>query len=147
MNKPLSKEEYDRIYSKVTRLTVEILLIVENKILLTKRAYEPCIGQWHIPGGTVHFNEYPGDAVLRVAKEELNIEVAVNRFAGFLLYPVLAKEEKIWPIGAVYEVNKLKGEIQTDYQASEFDFFKKLPQNLIEDQKIFLQNHYDVFRS
>jgi len=65
-NHPLSQKEFDDIYSKVPRLTVEV--IVKNRaggILLTKRAIEPCKGQWHLPGGTVRF----GESLLEASRE------------------------------------------------------------------------------
>lgn len=72
---PLTKEEFDSIYSKVPRLTVELVIKDGDKILLTKRSIEPCRGLWHLPGGTVYFGESLLDAVKRIAKKELSIDV------------------------------------------------------------------------
>lgn len=52
---PLTQQEFDDIYSKVPRLTVEIIVTnSERALLLTKRAIEPCKGQWHLPGGELY---------------------------------------------------------------------------------------------
>jgi ADP-ribose pyrophosphatase YjhB (NUDIX family) len=73
---PLTAEEFESIYSRVPRLTVDI--VVRNSggaVLLTKRTIPPCVGQWHLPGGTVRFGEALLDAVRRSAARELGIEV------------------------------------------------------------------------
>ncbi len=64
---PLTEEEFREIYSKVPRLTVEVIVQSSRGILLTKRASGPCSGLWHIPGGTVRFGEPLVAAVSRVA--------------------------------------------------------------------------------
>lgn len=140
-DKPLSKKDFDRIYSKVPRLTVEVILLKENSVLLTKRAMEPAKGLWHIPGGSVFFDEDPRDAVKRVAKQELNLDVLDSRLIDFILYPRLAKQHNIWPVGAAYVTKKWKGEITLDDQATEYGFFDDLPRDMVEEQRLFLADH------
>src|SRR5690349_15119817 len=55
---PFSPVEFDAIYSRVPRLTVEIIVPDgQGAVFLTKRAIAPFAGQWHLPGGTVYFAE------------------------------------------------------------------------------------------
>jgi len=61
----LPHSEFEEIYSKVPRLTVEVVVQSPLGILLTKRASGPCSGLWHIPGGTVRFGEPIRAAVSR----------------------------------------------------------------------------------
>ena len=54
MTEPLPKEWFDRIFSKVPRLTVEVLITSKERgVLLALRDVDPCRGMWNLPGGTV----------------------------------------------------------------------------------------------
>lgn len=68
---PLPQAEYEAIYLRVPRLTVELVIISSDRVLLARRQSGPCAGLWHIPGGTVRFGEPLTDAVHRVAPQEL----------------------------------------------------------------------------
>ena len=77
MNKDyfLTPEEFETIYGKVPRLTVEVIIKSEKGVLLSLRSIEPFKGDWHIPGGTVFYGESLADAVRRVTKRELGVTV------------------------------------------------------------------------
>ena len=139
---PLTKKEFDTIYSKVPRLTVEI--IVKNKdgaIYLTKRAIEPCKGQWHLPGGTVYFGESLFNAVKRIAARELNLKVLQADNKGYIEYPSHYLNGLDSPVGIVFEVLEYEGELWVDDEALEGDWFTKLPNNVHADQEKFLLKH------
>src|SRR5579872_4825496 len=65
---PLPQEEYNAIYARVPRLTVEVVVTSADGVLLTRRESGPCRGLWHLPGGTVRLSEPLTEAVGRVAK-------------------------------------------------------------------------------
>ena len=73
--KPLTFEEFKTIYSKVPRLTVEVIVKTDKGILFTKRLIPPYVGSWHFPGGTVYYKETITDAIERVAQDELGVKV------------------------------------------------------------------------
>jgi len=141
---PLTKKDFDAIYSKVPRLTVEV--IVKNKdgaVYLTKRDIEPCRGQWHLPGGTVYFGETLIEAVKRIALKELNIEVQEADNKGYIEYPSHYLNGLDSPVGIVFEVTKFKGLLRVDNEASEGNWFIKLPKNMHADQDEYLvKNKY-----
>lgn len=138
---PLTKEEFDSIYSKVTRLNVELLVRIDDGIILTKRSIEPQIGKWHIPGGTVRFGETLHAAVKRVAYEELEVEVEVGQQVGYIEYPIMCAEGyKGWPIGVAFECTIISGVPTGTEQGEEIGFFKEVPENTIEDQRLFLES-------
>jgi len=141
---PLTKKEFDAIYSKVPRLTVEV--IVKNKdgaVYLTKRDIEPCKEQWHLPGGTVYFGESLSEAVKRIASKELNIEVREAENKGYIEYPSHYLNGLDSPVGMVFEVIKFKGLLRVDNEASEGNWFIKLPNNMHADQDEYLvKNKY-----
>ncbi|MBI2573837.1 MAG: NUDIX domain-containing protein [Candidatus Wildermuthbacteria bacterium] len=61
------------------RIAVKAFIIKDGKALLIKRrsndAHKP--GQWDIPGGRMEFGENPLDGVLREAKEEVSLDIAI----------------------------------------------------------------------
>ncbi len=138
----LSKEEFDYIYSKVPRLTVEIIIKNRSgKILLTKRDIEPCIGQWHLPGGTVAFGETLKDAVFRVAKRELSIEVEDSKNVGYIEYPSHFLNGMDCPVGIVFEVVSYNGQIKLNKESKDSGWFDEIPENMHADQDVFLINN------
>jgi ADP-ribose pyrophosphatase YjhB (NUDIX family) len=139
---PLTLQEFENIYSKVPRFNVEVIVRTKGGIALSKRSIEPCIGQWHIPGGTVYFKETPEEAVLRVTEEELGLQVTIVKILGVISYPKLHSEGYFgWPLGVVYEVAVEGGSLRGSYQGEEVGYFDSLPANIIEDQKDFLIKH------
>lgn len=136
---PFTLEEFNAIYSKIPRLTIE-LIVKDSKgaIYLTKRDIEPCKGQWHLPGGTVYFGESVKEAANRLATKELGIEVlkAVNK--GYIEYPSHYLKKTDHPFGLVFEVTSYTGEIVIDDEASDGQWFTKLPDNMHADQDRFL---------
>ena len=136
---PLSPEEFDAIYSKVPRLTVEIIIKSGKGVLLTLRNIEPCKGQWHLPGGTVFFGEKLTDAVARVAKRELGIIVADMRMIGYIEYPSHYEHSLDSPVGIAFEV-EFDGDIHINAEASEFGWFEQLPPNTHADLDEFLES-------
>lgn len=60
---------------------VAAIIQKENKILATKRGYGEFINMWEFPGGKIEPGETKEEALIREIKEELNIEINVNKFA------------------------------------------------------------------
>jgi ADP-ribose pyrophosphatase YjhB (NUDIX family) len=139
---PIPKKEFDAIFAKVPRLTVEV--IVKNSdgaIYLAKRAIEPCKGQWHLPGGTVRFGERLLEAVKRVAQFELHIEVEEASLKGYIEYPSHYEHGLDSPVGIVFEVTQYRGELKPNYEASNGEWFRKMPHPMHADQDAFLLEH------
>ena len=53
----------------------------EDKILATKRGYGEFMNMWEFPGGKIESGETKKQALVREIKEELNIEINVDKFA------------------------------------------------------------------
>lgn len=60
---------------------VAAIIQKENKILATKRGYCEFINMWEFPGGKIESGETKEQALVREIKEELNIEISVDKFA------------------------------------------------------------------
>ena len=66
---------------EVTSVTVDAVVIKkdehypdQNQVLLITRAGEPHKGKWALPGGMIEYGEEPVQAVIRILKEECNIQ-------------------------------------------------------------------------
>lgn len=65
---------------------VAAIIQKENKILATKRGYGEFINMWEFPGGKIESGETKEQALVREIKEELNIEISVDKFAVDIEY-------------------------------------------------------------
>jgi len=137
---PLSQQEFDVIYAKVPRLTLDI--IVKNKdgkIYLTKRSNKvPCEGKWHLPGGTVFYGESLEQAIKRITRKELSIEVQSYINVGYIEYPSHYLNGLGTPVALVFEIIGYTGTPKIDEEAVAGDWFNSLPEDFHPDQDIFL---------
>jgi ADP-ribose pyrophosphatase YjhB (NUDIX family) len=138
---PFTLEEFQEIYSKVPRLTVEVLLKSDRCVFLTKRDIEPFKGTWHLPGGTVYVAESLENAVERIAKRELGINVIDAKQVGVIEYPSHYKNGYDTPVGIVYEVTIYEGQPATNHEAADGLWFSSVPKNIHGDQDDFLTKH------
>lgn len=135
---PLTTEEFQSIYSKVPRLTVEIIIKNEKGVLLSLRDIEPYKGFWHIPGGTVYINESLKEAVRRVAKKELGINVTSSKFINYIEYPTHREYSFDVPVGMAFLI-EYEGEIDLNDEASEVEWFLTPPEKIVAEQGEFLR--------
>ncbi|MCK5832742.1 NUDIX hydrolase [bacterium] len=61
------------------------LVIKDGKILLVKRAIDPFIGYWDIPGGFLEESEHPENGVVREVFEETGFIVVPEELIGFYM--------------------------------------------------------------
>ena len=141
MRGPLPQEEFDSIFSRVPRLTVEVVLATpEHGVLLQLRDAGPCKGLWSLPGGTLRFAEPLTDAVKRVARDELELAITINELLGYIEYPSHYNNGLDSPVGLAFSVSKLAGaEHPRDCR-----WFKVLPHNMHDEQRAFLGEHLEV---
>jgi 8-oxo-dGTP diphosphatase len=64
-------------------LGVGAIVVRDGHLLMVRRAQEPALGLWSIPGGKVERSEYLADALRREVQEETGLEVDVGELAGF----------------------------------------------------------------
>jgi 8-oxo-dGTP diphosphatase len=58
-----------------------------GRILLTRRAWEPYAGMWDLPGGFLHEDEHPLDALRRELAEETGLRVEPTDWFGAFVVP------------------------------------------------------------
>jgi ADP-ribose pyrophosphatase YjhB (NUDIX family) len=132
---PLPKEEFDWIFSRVPRLTVEVVISSPQRgVLLSLRDIEPCKDMWHLPGGTVRFGEPLVDAVARVARDELGLTVDVGELLGYIEYPSHYENGLDCPVGVAFAAVISDGA----QRPTGCEWFQALPANMHDEQKDFL---------
>ena len=63
-------------------LTVDTIIIEDNKVILIKRLNNPFKDHWAIPGGVVEYGEKVEDAAVREAKEETGLDIELTKLVG-----------------------------------------------------------------
>ncbi|MGZ6993179.1 MAG: NUDIX hydrolase, partial [Ilumatobacteraceae bacterium] len=109
--------EFDAIYARVPRLTVEVVIAsAQNRVVLTLRTLV--------------------DAVTRVARDELGVSVALGGMLGYIEYPSHYENGLDCPVGIAFAAKIVAGDLpQTDCGR-----FAELPQAMHDEQRRFLGN-------
>lgn len=113
-------------------------VIIENdrsEILLVKRAFPPQKGCWDVPGGFIQPRESFAYSVMRELKEELNVDVKINRVIGVYtdtyLYEGVINDILCIMVSAVI----IKGDLRPGDDAETYEFFPK--QTILKQQIAF----------
>ncbi len=145
MRHPLAQDEFDWIFSRVPRLTVEVVIAAADRgVLLALRDSGPCRGLWHLPGGTVRFGEPLVGAVERVAHDELGMRVTAARLLGYIEYPSHYNHGLDSPVGLAFLADVLGALPDVRELRSECAWFTVLPAKMHDEQKDFLARHVGV---
>jgi ADP-ribose pyrophosphatase YjhB (NUDIX family) len=144
LREPLPQAEFAWIFSRVPRLTVEVVIVCrERGVLLALRDSGPCKGLWHLPGGTVRFGERVVEAVRRVARDELGLTVGVGELLGYIEYPSHYDNGLDSPVGLAFRAqpSEMPPELQL---RSACAWFTTLPENIHDEQRDFLARHLNI---
>jgi colanic acid biosynthesis protein WcaH len=112
----LNDLDFLRIVEATPLVSIDLILRNERgEILLGKRANRPAQGLWFVPGGRVRKNEPVADALRRISRRELGVELSEAKLIGVFdhFYPdnflgapdvnthyVVLGMEAGWPEGA-----------------------------------------------
>lgn len=97
---------------------------------------------WHFPGGTVLKNEKLEEAVRRVAKDEVGLDVEVKKVLGVLEFPEGVAYGHT--ISIAYLVSPVGGKLRGSKQAANVEFFAKIPHKTIHEHAEFLRQHFGM---
>lgn len=91
------------------RVSYGVALLIRDgtKVLLLKRKGAHAPGHWACPGGWVDFAETARDACVREAKEELGVEIEIDRFLTFREEAFLA--DPLQSLSLYFEAHIVKG--------------------------------------
>lgn len=136
---PLPQAEYEAVYARVPRLTVEVVVAGPLGVLLARQTAGPCRGLWALPGGTVRYGEPLAAAVRRVARHELGLAVEVGELLGVLEYPSHLAQGIDWPVGIAYRADADPAAVTMPAGDDGPAWFAVLPEAMHEEQRAFLR--------
>jgi 8-oxo-dGTP diphosphatase len=133
--KRASESLYDEFRNYFPFSTVDLLVIFDDKFLLSKRLNQPYKDMWHLPGGMIRKGEKMIDAVKRISFEELYSKPKTIKFFG--TYESMSKFRHDISHCYVISINMKKITLENN---SNLNFFSKIPKNIIPFQKLIVKN-------
>jgi ADP-ribose pyrophosphatase YjhB (NUDIX family) len=76
-----------RAWAKPAPGAEAVILDAAGRVLLGRRALEPAVGLWDLPGGFLEEHEHPLAGLHREVQEETGLEIEPQAFVGFYLEP------------------------------------------------------------
>ena len=140
---------YQQILEYLPIFCIDLVLYHQGKVLLTYRTQQPAKDQWWIQGGRVFKNETFSQAVQRLAKREIGIEVEILNQIGtyevFFEQGILPTKTGIHDVAVCFLVKpKDKAEIKLDPTHQQWKWIDKIEahwhpyvKTVLEEAKIF----------
>jgi colanic acid biosynthesis protein WcaH len=105
----LGDQTFKTVIDSTPLISIDLLVKKDNKILLGRRINKPAQGYLFSIGGRVYKNETINDAMARIAKNEINIELKLTpKFVGVFEHFYdngIYKDVSTHYINLAYEVN------------------------------------------
>ncbi len=126
-------------------LTVDAIIPYQKGIVLVRRAREPFLGFYALPGGIVEYGERVENAVLREVKEETGIEGKIFKLVG--VYSEPERDPRGHYVSVCFVVLPEGGELRAGDDAKEVAVFplNKLPrlafdhERMVRDAEVILR--------
>ena len=93
----------------------------EGRLLLVRRARDPFLGCWDLPGGFLHEDEHPLDALRRELVEETGLEIEPGEFFGAWIDTY----EQRFALNLFWRARVLGGEARPADDVSELGWFAR----------------------
>jgi len=103
-----------------------LVLNKKKELLLVRRAIEPFIGEWCLPGGFIEFNETIPIAGKRELKEETGLTGKAVRFIGAYVQKS-RMYGSVLIVGLEFKVDKKRAKASDDAMEARFIHIDKLP--------------------
>ncbi len=112
----------------------------ENDVLMVRRAKEPLLGYWCLPGGFLEYEETPESGIKREVKEELGLNVEVGRIIG--VYRIDNDPRGIH-LDMIF-IGKIQGEPQANEELMEWRYFNQneLPSQIAYKHREAISDYY-----
>jgi len=120
-------------------LTVDVVIIYQDKIVLIRRANPPFQGCYALPGGFVEIGEKVEDAAVREAREETGLDVKLLKLLG--VYSDPGRDPRGHTVSIAY-IGEGVGKLVADTDAACVGLFDpaELPKKLAFDHKKILRD-------
>lgn len=144
MAHPLTPEEFEDIYSRVPRLCIDPIVRTPDGIILSlRKGGFGWDGQWHLPGGGLFYRESVEDGLRRILRREVGIEVSILKLLGYMEFMSEEKERGFgYSVSLAILCDLVSGTPRTDESSLEIKMFTELPENMVDEHKLFLRNHW-----
>ncbi|MEK7161523.1 MAG: NUDIX domain-containing protein [Patescibacteria group bacterium] len=139
MSNRLPEKEFKKIFARVPRLCVDLVIQTKDGVILSKRDIEPWKGYWQLAGGSVYFGESIQVAAKRIAKEELGINIVVKKTLGYAEFLEEVQMVGRHSVSIVLLCTILSKKVTGSWQGSRIGFFKDLPKPVIPAHKKILK--------
>jgi len=117
------------------KLSVNAIIVKNKEILLVKRADRD---MWRLPGGYLNIGETIDEAVIRLVKEKMGLDISIQRVLGLYSKPI----DNELVVAFVCELaRKTKPKIGGDLVAAKFFSLDKLPDNFPEKNQERLDDY------
>ena len=108
------------IYENPVPATCTVVVNAAKQVILVKRAVEPKIGQWCLPGGFIELNEPPEQSALRELAEETGLAGSIQALLGVRTTPSVLYHSVLM-VG--YLITDFHGRIKPGDDASDVRWF------------------------
>jgi len=131
---------------------VGAFIIRDGRILLIRRAYEPCAGKWSVPGGTIKLGETAIDALRREIFEELGVRPKSIRLLDIYDYISMDEDGRIKYHYVIIDflVNLESFEITPSSEILEYGFFTRDEAlglaDLVSSVRVVMERHPEIFK-
>ena len=106
-------------------IAVGVLVIDKDKVLIIKRGEEPNKFLWSIPGGLVEIGEELEEAAIREVKEEMGIDIKIEKMIGIFNCINRNKNEIEYHYVIIdYIAREFTGSIKTNKEILDFKWMK-----------------------
>lgn len=102
-------------------VTVDGIILFDDKIVLIKRRKEPFRGFWALPGGFIEYGEKAEEAVIREVKEETGLDVKIEKLVG--VYSDPRRDPRGHTVSICYLCKVVGGELRASSDAAEVRIF------------------------
>ena len=128
------------------RLAVDVVTLVDGKVVLIRRLNEPYKGCWALPGGFVEYGETVEQAAVREAKEETGLDVELVALVG--VYSDPRRDPRGHVVSVAFLARARGGELRAASDAREVRAFPvdQLPERLAFDHSTILRDALRVAR-
>ena len=107
MSNPSSRAAQPTLVTAAVVIDKNLILIARRKLNASNEA-----GKWEFPGGKVEYGEHPEDGLVREIREELNLEIKVERFLDLSSHVTAAGPKIMHVVLLCYICRMIGGELK-----------------------------------